>query len=90
MAMAAGIGASLCAAPGGIAPHAFWFGEDQARYVIATTDAQALLGRAAAAGVPALAIGTVAGRDLTLAGGVTISLEECRRVHEHFLPNWLQ
>ena len=32
MAMASGIGAVL-EAPAGLAAHAFWFGEDQARYV---------------------------------------------------------
>ena len=32
MAIASGIGAELDAAP--LAPHAFWFGEDQARYVV--------------------------------------------------------
>ena len=33
MAMASGIGAEL-EAPSGQLPHAFWFGEDQGRYVI--------------------------------------------------------
>ena len=32
MAMASGIGAELEAPP--LTPHAFWFGEDQARYVL--------------------------------------------------------
>src|ERR1700685_873977 len=34
MAIASGIGASLLAAPESIVPHAYWFGEDQARYVV--------------------------------------------------------
>src|SRR4030088_1915061 len=34
MAMAGGIGAQLSAAPGSIVPHAYWFGEDQARYIV--------------------------------------------------------
>ena len=34
MAMAAGIGATLDAAPDDTPAHAFWFGEDQARYVV--------------------------------------------------------
>src|SRR5215216_118709 len=34
MAMASGIGARLYGAPVMIQPHAFWFGEDQARYVV--------------------------------------------------------
>src|SRR6266436_1908181 len=34
MAIASGIGAQLLAAPASIVQHAFWFGEDQARYVV--------------------------------------------------------
>ena len=34
MAMASGIGATLDAAPDDIPAHAFWFGEDQARYLV--------------------------------------------------------
>ena len=37
MAMASGIGASV-AAPAPANDHAYWFGEDQARYVLTTTD----------------------------------------------------
>src|SRR6201999_2764470 len=34
MAMASGIGARLLPAPAAIVPHAWWFGEDQARYIV--------------------------------------------------------
>src|SRR6202012_3036763 len=34
MAMASGIGAQLLAAPASIVPHAYWYGEDQARYIV--------------------------------------------------------
>ena len=34
MAMASGIGARLDAPPPALPPHAFWFGEDQGRYVV--------------------------------------------------------
>jgi phosphoribosylformylglycinamidine synthase len=34
MAMASGIGANLDAPPEDIPAHAFWFGEDQARYLV--------------------------------------------------------
>ena len=90
MAMAANVGMALDAAPDGIAPHEFWFGEDQARYVLAVGDAAGVLAAAAAAGISARLLGRCGGADLTLADGVTISLEECRRTHEAFLPNWLQ
>ena len=51
MAMAAGIGATLAAAPDDTPPHAFWFGEDQARYLVTVRerDAAIVMERAAAA-----------------------------------------
>ena len=51
MAMPSGIGAVL-EAPSDIPPHAFWFGEDQARYVVTAKDAHSVMQRAKAAGVP--------------------------------------
>ena len=49
--MASGIGATLLPPPEGSPEHAFWFGEDQARYVLAVPDAAPLLEAARAAGV---------------------------------------
>ncbi|MCQ4161013.1 phosphoribosylformylglycinamidine synthase subunit PurL [Roseomonas sp. GC11] len=86
MAMEGGVGATLEAAPAGLPAHAFWFGEDQGRYVVATRDAAALLAAAAAAGVPARKLGRSGGKDLVVAGGVTISVAELRAAHERFLP----
>src|SRR5471032_3118484 len=60
MAIAAGIGATLDDAPDDIPAHAFWFGEDQARYLVtvpaATVDA--VMASALAAGVPVRRLGT--------------------------------
>src|SRR5262249_58305978 len=52
MAMAAGIGAELDRVP--LAAHAFWFGEDQARYVVtvAADVAETIMARARAARGP--------------------------------------
>ena len=61
MAMGSGIGARLSPAPEGIPAHGFWFGEDQARYVLAVADGAALIAKAKAAGVPARLIGTAGG-----------------------------
>ena len=38
MAMASGIGARMMTHPRDIPGHAFWFGEDQARYLVAVPD----------------------------------------------------
>ncbi len=70
--------------------HAFWFGEDQSRYVLAVPDAAPVLAAAAAAGVPARAIGTAESDHLTLPGGVSISLERLRAAHERFFPAWME
>jgi len=86
MALAGNVGATLLATPDGIAPHEFWFGEDQARYVLAVADAASLLAAAAAAGVPAARLGVSGGGDLTLPSGDPISLPGLRAAHEHFLP----
>jgi phosphoribosylformylglycinamidine synthase subunit PurL len=85
MALAGDTGASLEA--GGDA--AFWYGEDQGRYILATADAATLLARAASEGVPARRIGSSGGASLTLPDGDTISLAELRRLHESFLPAWM-
>src|SRR6202020_271702 len=60
MAMASGIGAVL-EAPSGIPPHAFWFGEDQARYVVTAKDAHGVMQQAKAAGVPLTTLGATGG-----------------------------
>jgi phosphoribosylformylglycinamidine synthase len=68
---------------------AFWFGEDQARYVLAVTDPAPLLAAAQAAGVAALTLGTTQAQNyLTLPQGVAISLTQLREAHERFFPAW--
>ncbi|PWC26735.1 phosphoribosylformylglycinamidine synthase II [Pseudoroseomonas aestuarii] len=91
MAMEGETGATLEPAPGetltgGIPPHAFWYGEDQGRYLLATTDAAALLAAAQAAGVPARRIGRAGGGDLVVPGADAISVARLREAHERFLP----
>jgi phosphoribosylformylglycinamidine synthase II len=91
MALAGDVGAALDPVPEGIAPHAFLFGEDQARYVLAVQDAGTLLASAqATGGVPARRLGTAGGTGLTLPGAQTISLGTLRTVHERFLPEWME
>ena len=86
MAMGSGIGARLSPAPEGIPAHGFWFGEDQARYVLAVADGAALIAKAKAAGVPARLIGTAGGGDLVLPDGTAISVSKLVAAHEATLP----
>lgn len=90
MALAGGVGLALDAPPAGLPPPAWYFGEDQARYLLAVSDAAAVLKDAGASGVPAARVGASAPAGaLTLAGGETISLAELRRAHESWLPAYM-
>jgi len=90
MALAGGRGFDLKPAAADVPLHAWLFGEDQARYVVTTSDAAALLKAASTAGVPARVIGrTLASRDLTLDGRLLISLHDLRVAHEGWLPAYM-
>ena len=91
MAMASGIGAKLDAAPDDIPAHAYWFGEDQARYLVTVpaAKAKAVLERARAASVPVWAIGTTGGDALTLAGERPILVTILRERFETWLPAYM-
>jgi phosphoribosylformylglycinamidine synthase II len=89
MAMASGIGARMMAHPRDIPGHAFWFGEDQARYLVAVPDHVNFTRLAEAAGIPAMRLGTSGGQDLTLPDGGTISVASLRAAHERFFPSWM-
>jgi phosphoribosylformylglycinamidine synthase len=68
--------------------HAFWFGEDQARYLLAVANGDALLAAARAAGIPAEHIGHTGGNSLTLSDSIAISVSSLREAHEAFFPAW--
>src|SRR5690348_9890601 len=88
MAIASGIGAVL-ETPSGIPAHAFWFGEDQARYVITTKQSQPVLDRAKAAGVPLTPLGATGGTLLSIAGERPLRVEDLKRVFEAWLPAYM-
>jgi phosphoribosylformylglycinamidine synthase II len=89
MAMLSGVGARLSTHPRDIPGHAFWFGEDQARYIVAVPDHANFTRIAESAGIPALRLGTSGGQDLTLPDGGTISIASLRAAHERFFPAWM-
>ena len=91
MAIVHGIGAQLDAAPADIPAHAHWFGEDQARYLVTVPKAKAelALGRARAASVPAMQIGTTGGDALTLAGERLMPVKTLRERFESWLPDYM-
>ncbi|CCQ72867.1 phosphoribosylformylglycinamidine synthase subunit PurL [Magnetospira sp. QH-2] len=89
MALAGNVGCTLESPPGAAALHAWFFGEDQARYLIATDDKDEVMTRAFQANVPVRTIGKTGGDALEIAGSGTISLEELRRLHEDWMPSYM-
>jgi phosphoribosylformylglycinamidine synthase II len=89
MAMASGIGAELEVAP--FAAHAFWFGEEQGRYVVTTpaATAEGIIARARAAGVPVRRIGTTGGDALTPKGERPILVAGLRESFESWFPAYM-
>ncbi len=89
MTMVNGVGARVYSHPREIPGHAFWFGEDQGRYLVAVPDSASFIRAAEAAGVPAMRIATSGGGDLTLPDGGTISIESLRTANAAFFPEWM-
>ncbi|MGB0820920.1 MAG: AIR synthase-related protein, partial [Parvibaculales bacterium] len=68
----------------------FWFGEDQARYVLAVTaDKEADL-EALADGLPLSKIGVTTGTELKFGDTVTISVEQLHELNEGWFPALMQ
>ena len=89
MAMASGIGAELDHPP--MAAHAFWFGEDQGRYVLTVEAgvAETVIARARGADVPARQLGLTGGDALTLEGERPILVAKLRERFEGWLPAYM-
>ncbi len=84
MALAGNVGATLTASDDA----GFWFGEDQARYVVTTKNTEQLEQKAKAAGVPLMKLGQTGGKVLSLCG-TTLDLTKLRTAHEGWLPEFM-
>ena len=92
MAMAGDLGATLPAVPDGALPaHAYLFGEDQGRYLIAVPAEAAadLLYSASAQGIDAATVGIVGGDNLVLPGDETVSVAALKAAHEGWFPAYM-
>jgi phosphoribosylformylglycinamidine synthase len=91
MAMASGIGARLGSTPDDVPAHAFWFGEDQARYVLTVgrDKADEVLQALMFAGIAARRIGTTGGDALTLPGERPMLVANLRERFESWLPRYM-
>jgi phosphoribosylformylglycinamidine synthase subunit PurL len=91
MAMAGGIGARLLAAPESIVPHAWWFGEDQARYIVTVSAEQAglVLAKMKGAGVPCVRIGTSGGDAIAISGEAPVAVTSLKAGFESWFPAYM-
>ncbi len=86
MALAGDIGCRLdISAPDA----AFWFGEDQGRYVVVVPDADNFQAKVQAAGIPYLLIGQTGGDAINVAGS-SVTLDKLRQAHGGWLPNYMK
>jgi hypothetical protein len=79
------------AAPGSIVPHAWWFGEDQARYIVTVPAEQAglVLAKMKGAGVPCARIGVTGGETIAIAGEAPVSIASLKAGFEGWLPAYM-
>ena len=89
MALAGDIGVNLDPYEGDLPHHAALFAEDQARYLVATDQADEIAQRAEQAGIPCREIGTVGGDAITLPDEDPVPLDRIRGLHEGWLPSYM-
>ena len=91
MAMASGIGAKLLAAPTSLVSQAYWFGEDQARYLVTVPEAEAgrVLAKMRGCEVPCVRIGTTGGDAIAIAGEAPVTIDSLRKSFERWLPEYM-
>jgi phosphoribosylformylglycinamidine synthase len=88
MALASGVGVELSPTSAAHA-HGLMFGEDQARYLVATSQPDAVIAAAHAAGVNAAKAGVVGGDAFGSHGLFHIPLDRLRAINEEWLPAYV-
>ena len=88
MAFSSGQGIALSGPENG-QRHGWYFGEDQARYLLAVekNSVNPVVATAKAKGIPAQVVGKVGGDRIKAAGAFDVSLENLRAANEAWLPN---
>jgi phosphoribosylformylglycinamidine synthase len=89
MAMAGNMGAHLDI-DSGENPAAFWFGEDQARYVITSTEPETVAKMAKKDGIPCNVIGLTARKKLSLLDESSVSVSELIELNTAWLPEYME
>lgn len=91
MAMASGLGADIKIADTNLPEHAALFGEDQGRYILTVPPGGVapILKQANELGVTIRLLGTVIGSRLTIDETRPISVSKLKKIHEQWLPNFM-
>ena len=77
--------------PTDIPDHAFFFGEEQSRYILTSSDANTILKIAKKRNVTAKIVGkTTKHQELTIDKIGNISLQRCFEINERWLPNYMK
>ena len=73
-------------------PHAYWFGEDQARYVVTVRAEEAgrVLAKMKGADVPCVRIGTTGGDAVEIAGEPRLSIAALKAGFEGWFPAYMK
>ncbi|WP_230280980.1 phosphoribosylformylglycinamidine synthase subunit PurL [Croceicoccus sp. Ery15] len=93
MALSGGMGCTVAMPEDRTSLAAFWFGEDQARYVVTAAEAEPVLEAAEAAGLAAVALGVTGGDRLLFRstyGESIVALDEISAAHRAFFHEWME
>ncbi|WP_417804807.1 phosphoribosylformylglycinamidine synthase subunit PurL [Thalassospira lucentensis] len=88
MCMAGNVGADVSLPEQG-SEAAWLFGEDQGRYVIATSDPDKVLNAAASANMAAVIVGQIGGDAISIEGEAKVSVSELRDLNEGWMPSFM-
>jgi phosphoribosylformylglycinamidine synthase II len=92
MALASGIGFAVTAPEDTVGEPGFWFGEDQSRYVVTTSDPSVILDACEGVGLAVVILGETGDETLTFRGSdgaSTTDLAALRTSHEAFFRDWM-
>lgn len=92
MALSANVGVTLTPHGDEMPLHAWLFGEDQARYLLAVdpNSVNPILSTANGKGIPATQIGHFSGKDVKVDDAISTSLSDVKTVYDGFLPSLME
>jgi len=90
--MASGIGLKIDRPAGDMALAGWYFGEDQARYLLAVDEnsVNPIISTADSKGIKAVRLGTFGGTRMVSNDGLDIELSKIRSTYEAWLPNLME